>query len=518
MVRAYLGDPLQQRLEFDFPLEMKAGQVLPAGHESFMFIQRARQFDMSAFDAFYRADGRGHPPYDPRMMVALTLYCRSLGFHGGDQVARACVSDLGARLITGNTLVSARTATRFIDNHGAAIRGLLPQTLRLGHPDGLVDLSVIAGDGTYLTANAAMSANTEEADLLREIADLQEQLAAAEIDGLFEDIAAPGSLFDTPDPPAPDPPAPDQRLVAKTRKQIQRLATMLRSRRAALNHLRTHPNTELNDWTEKLQRDQERVHQRTRHLAEATADAQTKLDRRRRAEAAGKGYPGTKLDSVEEYSAVRKARKSLATAITRAETTTANRPTTTRVNTTDPTSRIMPGKHDGFDQRHNVQALCCKNQFILAIGTHDSPNDKQALVNLIMKGRSNLDAAGITDLIGTALFDSGYASEANFTTDLPITTLLVSVEREARQTDRLHDDTSTAPAAWQTMTDLLTDPDNRRTYKQRSPIIEPLFAQLFARFGRHLNARGANVTTELHLWAVTHNLLKISRHRKTRAD
>jgi hypothetical protein len=283
--------------------------------------------------------------------------------------------------------------------------------------------------------------------------------------------------------------------------------------------LRTHPNTELNDWTERLRRDQERAEQRARHLAATTADAQTKLDRRRRAEAQGKGYPGTKFDSVEEYSVVRRARKSLATALARAELTAANRPGTTRVNTTDPASRIMPGKNGGFDQRHNVQALCCKKQFILAICTHDSPNDKQALVNLITKGRTNLDAAGITDPIDTALFDSGYASETNFTTDLPIGTLLVAVEREARQTGRLRDDTSTAPAAWQNMADLLAEPGNRQTYKQRSSIIEPLFAQLFARFGRHLNARGVNVTTELHLWAVTHNLLKISRQRrKTRGD
>ena len=113
-----------------------------------------------------------------------------------------------------------------------------------------------------------------------------------------------------------------------------------------------------------------------------------------------------------------------------------------------------------------------------------------------------------------ALFDNGYASGANFTADLPVDTLLVAVEKEARQTGRLRDDQSTAAQAWQDMADRLADPDNAKLYKRRAALIEPLFAHLFARFGRTLNHRGDDVDTELHIWAVTHNLLKIIRHRR----
>ena len=42
-------------------------------------------------------------------------------------------------------------------------------------------------------------------------------------------------------------------------------------------------------------------------------------------------------------------------------------------------------------------------------------------------------------------------------------------------------------------------------------MIEPVFAQLFARLGRHLNYRDAKVDLELHLWAATHNMLKAIR-------
>jgi len=104
--------------------------------------------------------------------------------------------------------------------------------------------------------------------------------------------------------------------------------------------------------------------------------------------------------------------------------------------------------------------------------------------------RADLDKAGIADPIGTALFDSGYASKANFEADLPVGALLVAIEKEARQTGRLQDGASTARAAWQVMAARLDEPGNAALYKRRAAIIEPLFAQLFARFGRGLNLRG----------------------------
>jgi hypothetical protein len=52
----------------------------------------------------------------------------------------------------------------------------------------------------------------------------------------------------------------------------------------------------------------------------------------------------------------------------------------------------------------------------------------------------------------------------------------------------------------------------KRLYRQRAQMIEPAFAQLFGRLGRQLHYRGDMVDVELHLWAMTHNLLKHIRH------
>ena len=71
-----------------------------------------------------------------------------------------------------------------------------------------------------------------------------------------------------------------------------------------------------------------------------------------------------------------------------------------------------------------------------------------------------------------------------------------------------------AVPAWKSMAERFNDPNNRKLYKRRAAIIEPVFAQLFARFGRYLNFRVEDVDTELHLWAVAHNLLKIIHHRR----
>jgi transposase len=510
MVRSEVGAGwAQQSALLTLPVDARA--LLPDGHAAFVFVDLVRQLDVSALEGAYRADGRGRPPFDPRVMLALLLYCRSKGIMSGRDVAAACYDDLGARVITGNRYPDRSTVDRFIATHAAAIRGLLPQTLRLGYAEGLVDLSVLAGDGTYLLANAAMHANVDEAGLLAQITNLEQQLARAEAAWLDHADADEATLFDAGETSARG--GSSSRDV-NARRRVNTLNEMLRARHTALQHLRAHPNTDTVEWAERLANDQQRVRRRTEHLEQARRTAQTTIDRRQQAETRGVRLSGPKPEHAEQYALVRRAQKALDTATARAETTAANRPTTTRVNTTDPASKIMPGKHDGFDQRHNLQALACKNQFIIAITTHNSPTDKQALTTLIRLGRTNLDTAGITDPIGKALFDNGYASEANFTADLPIDLLLVAVEKESRQTQRLHDTTSTAAQAWNNMATRLNNPDNHTLYKRRSAIIEPLFAQLFNRFGRNINHRGNNVNTELHLWAITHNLLKINQRRR----
>jgi transposase len=495
---------------------LDAREQLPAGHVVFGLIENMRRVDMSAFEAAYRLDGVGRPPYDPRMVVTLLLYCRMKGVTSTRGVAMACHDDLGAVLITGGRHPDRSTLDRFVEVHAEAVKGLLAQTLRLGHPLGLVDLSVVAGDGSYIDANAAMSATLDEAKLVERVQRLRERARQAEELWLAE-VGYEVTAFALTGEAAPVRPRGDASSRAWRRWQSQR--GRLRRAEHALDYLRAHPATATQDWQDRLDRDRERVRRWQQRLAAEHAAAEAAIERRRQAMAAGLRVPGTKPSTPEQYLTVRRARAALDTATARAAATATERPTD-RVNTTDPASRIMPSKHgEGFAQRHNPRVLSCRRQFILAVATHDSPTDNRAMVKLLKTGRANLDAAAITDPIGTALFDCGYASEANFTAEVPVAKLIVAVEKEARQTARLNDGTSTAAEAWAAMAERFADQTIAELYKQRGAIVEPAFAQLGDRFGTEVNYRDANVETELHLRAVAHNLLKIMAcQRRRRPD
>jgi hypothetical protein len=188
-----------------------------------------------------------------------------------------------------------------------------------------------------------------------------------------------------------------------------------------------------------------------------------------------------------------------------------------KVNTTDWTSRIMPLKKGGFDQLVNAQALATAGrQVILAVLRHDSPDDTAALHPLLARARAVLDAAGITGPIGKAVFDAGYASDANFTAAAEAE-LYVALARESVQAGRSdgRQPQSKLPS-WQDMAARLGTPEGRAVYKKRAATIEPVFAQLVNRLGRALNYRGTLADAELHLWAASHNLLKAITARTAR--
>jgi hypothetical protein len=189
-----------------------------------------------------------------------------------------------------------------------------------------------------------------------------------------------------------------------------------------------------------------------------------------------------------------------------------------KANTTDPASGVMPAKKGGFGQLRNVQAIAGAHQVIYAIATHDNPTDTAALHPLLQAGRANLDAAGIREKIGAALFDAGYASEDNFTTECE-PDLYVAITREARQTGRLRDGRkpATMKDSWRQMAARLDTPQGKALYRRRAGIIEPVFAQLFARLGRDLHYRDTKADLELHLWAASHNLLKAIRAQTRQA-
>ena len=149
----------------------------------------------------------------------------------------------------------------------------------------------------------------------------------------------------------------------------------------------------------------------------------------------------------------------------------------------------------------------------LAAELHDNPADAGALVAMITAAATNCELAGLAGQIRAWLADNGYASAASFK-ELDHLMLLVAVRREAAQAGRASA-AGALPEGWEKMAARLATPAGKSLYKRRAALVEPAFAQFFARFGRQVNYRGRDaVDTEIKLLATVHNLGKLLDHRR----
>jgi transposase len=526
---------------------------LPAGHLAWRVLDLAGEMDLSGFGG-YRADGQGGRPYHPAVMATLLLYCYCRGRRSSREIEMAAFDDAGARVICGGLHPDHSTVAEFVRRNAGAVLALLPESVKACAAEGLVDLSLVAGDGTKLKANAAMAGNLTREQLEKQIAELEAWIDA-EFRRWVQDMldgegAAPAGAGGGPGDGDGGGPGDGGK---KWKNKPGRAGQMLQRRLAARARLDARQGAERG----KAQGSRDarvaelaaRVARKDAALARWEGKAQARTDARAARTAAGQRPRGRAPLPVTADREVTRARQALADA--RADHAAAlagtgageRRPDGRRrpgrpekpggakaadgagqaareakVSPADPSSRVMPLKKGGYDQLFNVQALAtARTQVILAITRHDSPADVQALQPLMEQARRVLGEAGITGPIGKALFDAGYASDANFTAGIP-ETLYVAVTREARQAGRSTDgrEPEAMLPSWQDMKARLGTSEGKALCKQRSATIEPVFAQLTARLGRTLRYRGDLVDAELALWAASHNILKAITARTRR--
>ena len=502
---------------------------LPEGHLAWAVRRSVRELDLAPFVSAYRADGQGRTAYHPRMMVALIVYCYCKGIRSSRAVEMATFDDVGARVICAGLHPDHATTARFTRRHREPLKGLLVQSLVACAKEGLVRVDLAAGDGTKVKANASMAANATAEQLGLDISEL-EQLLEAEVAAWIEQAAAADAAEDalfSGDGRDDGPPAgpPGGRGAKRTAGRLARRKAAQAKLTAQELARQQQAGAERADRIAKLAAEKDRLEARA---AQELARGQAKVARHARREAAaaagtGRRPPGRAPWPAERQRDVRASRDAAARAARKLEEALAApavapapaRPP--KANTTDLASRVMPLKKGGYDQLYNLQALAGRGQVIFAIGTHDSSTDTTALHPLLAAAAANLAAAGIAGPVGAALWDAGYASEDNFTAPCQAE-LYVAVTRESVQAGRQPG--GTAPLCgrpgWQAMAAKLDTPEGQALYKQRKAIIEPVFAQLFARFGRALHYRGDMAGTELHLWAAVHNMLKAIRARARR--
>src|ERR1700733_6394679 len=166
---------------------------LPENDLVYFLIDTVATLDLTPIFTHYERELRGQPPFHPRMMVALLLYCYATGTRSSRKIMRRCRTDVACRIIVGEDIPDFRTISDFRKTHLDRLEALFVEILKLCALAGLVKVGTIALDGTKVKANAsrhkAMSyerMQQEEQRLKEEVARL---LAEAEASDASEDAA-----------------------------------------------------------------------------------------------------------------------------------------------------------------------------------------------------------------------------------------------------------------------------------------------------------------------------------------
>ena len=165
---------------------------LPEGDLVYFLTDTVATLDLSPIFDHYERELRGQPPFHPRMMVALLLYCYATGTRSSRKIMRRCHVDVACRVIVGEDIPDFRTISDFRKIHLARLEALFVEVLKLCALAGLARVGTIALDGTKVKANAsrhkAMSYDRMKSEEIRLKEEIAKLLAEAEATDKVEDI------------------------------------------------------------------------------------------------------------------------------------------------------------------------------------------------------------------------------------------------------------------------------------------------------------------------------------------
>jgi transposase len=463
MSKTYVAYPVDQ--QFLMPPSLR--DWLPEGHLALFVSDVVDSLDLSAvFAAYEQGDGRGMPPYHPRMMMKVLVYAYCSGRFSSRRIERATHEDVAVRVLAVNLHPDHDSIAAFRKRHKAAFEALFVQVLLMAQQMGLVKLGHVALDGTKVKANASK----HKAMSYLRMCETEKRLL-----GEVEALTAAAEQADADDDARHGKGKRGDELPAELRRRTDRLQKIAQAKAA--------------------------LEQQARERAEADAqEARRKLAERAENEAqTGKKTAG-RVPQVPDAAAAVPEPKA-------------------QRNFTDPESRIMlDGASKGFEQAYNAQAAVDgEHQIIVAAAVTQDANDKRQLVPMMGRVAENLG-----QMPTATSADSGFFSEAAVThPTLAGTDLHVPPDRHKH--GKPLPDPAGDPTAMTTadrMRKKLAAAPGRELYKMRKAIVEPVFGQIKqARGFRRFSLRGlTNVAAEWFLVCLTHNLLKIFRSgRKMRA-
>jgi len=198
----------------------------------------------------------------------------------------------------------------------------------------------------------------------------------------------------------------------------------------------------------------------------------------------------------------------------------------TVANPTDPESGILKTRR-GWVQGYNAQAVVTTGQIILAADVTTEANDVRQLTGMLDQAQANVEAVlGEEAVLGAAVADAGYWSEANADSQTEECELFIATQKDHKQRAALRE----APAprgrmpksmtARERMDRKLRTRRGRALYRQRGAAVEPVFGQMKDRqdAGRFSMRGLERCRGEWQLQAAVHNLRKLHRESVRRTE
>ncbi|MEA2410404.1 MAG: hypothetical protein QOC77_965 [Thermoleophilaceae bacterium] len=437
---------------------------LPEDHLAWFVIDAVGELDLAAFYSAYRADGHGRAAHDPALMVALLLYSYARGERSSRRVERRCVEDVATRVICANQTPDHTTIARFRQRHETALAGLFGEVLALCAEAGLVEVGVVAVDGTKVHANASQHATRDYERIAAEILEEADAVDAAEDERFGERRG--------------DELPPELATAQGRRGWLREAKRRLDEQRAA--EARPIPRSR----PDRLRESRRRLEEEHAVECQANADYEAYRARGRMKDGRRFGKPPTPFTPPPTPAG--------------------------KVNVTDPDSRNVKTPR-GWVQGYNAQAVCNERQIVVAAEVNAYSPDFGQLEPMVAAAERELQAAGVTDTPKVVLADAGYWHHDQIDEVVSRgTTVLIPPDAGKRKGARPGWD----GGRYAFMRSVLETDTGRDLYRKRQGMIEPIFAntKFNRRIDRFLRRGRAACRSEWRLITATHNLLKLWNH------
>jgi len=152
--------------------------LLPDDHQARIVWNYVVGLDLSPLRKQIKAvEGRpGHPPIDPRILMALWLYATLRGVGAARELARRCQDDLPFQWICGGVSVNHHTLSDFRVGHAAFLDETFTRSIALLMQQELVTLDRVAQDGMKVRASAGAASFRRRGTLEKHLEEARQQV------------------------------------------------------------------------------------------------------------------------------------------------------------------------------------------------------------------------------------------------------------------------------------------------------------------------------------------------------